>query len=56
MEPIGLLSGVLSLLTYRECLAVFSHVPSDLRPVEVVPEPIECLGKTCMNKGAVDLI
>jgi len=54
-EAIGLLSGVFCLLTYSACLAVFSRVPSHLRPVEVVPEPMECLGKTCMTKGGVDL-
>jgi len=54
-EPIGLLGGVFCLLTYSACLAVFSRVPSHLRPVEVVHEPMECLGKTCMTKGGVDL-
>jgi len=55
-KPIGLLSGVLCLLTYRACLAVFSRVPSHLRPIEVVHKPMEYLGKTCMTKGGVDLI
>jgi len=54
-EPIGLLSGVFCLLTYSAYLAVFSHVPSHLRPVEVVHKPLECLGKTCITKGGVDL-
>jgi len=54
-EPIGLLSGVFCLLTYSASLAVFSRVPSHLRPVEVVHEPMECLGKTRMAKGGVDL-
>jgi len=55
-EPIGLLSGVFCLLTCSACLAVFSRVPSHLRPVEVVHEAIECLGKTCVTKRGVDLV
>jgi len=53
-EPIRLWSVVFSLLTYSACLAVFSRVHSYLRPVEVVHESLECLGKTCMSKGGVD--
>jgi len=52
----GLLDGVFYLLTYRTCLAVFSRVPSHLRPVEVVHDPMKCLGKTCMTKGGIDLV
>jgi len=55
-EPIGRLGGVFYLPTYRTCLAVFSRVPSHLRPVEVVQEPMEYLFKTCMIKGGMDLI
>ena len=55
-EPIGLLGGVFCLLIYSACLAVFSRVPSHLRPVEIVHEYMECLVKTCMTKGGVDLI
>jgi len=55
-EPIGLLGGVICLLTYSACLAVFSRVPSYVKLVEVVHEPMECLGKTCMTKGGVDLV
>ena len=54
-EPIGLLSGMFCMLTYRACLVVFSHLPSHLRLVEVVHELMECLGETCMTKGDVDL-
>jgi len=49
------LSGVFCLLTYSAYLAVFSRVPSNLRAVEVVHEPMECLGKTCITKRGVDL-
>jgi len=55
-KPIGLLSGVFCLLTYSACLAVFSRVPSHLRPVEVVHESMKCFGKTCMTKGGMDLV
>jgi len=55
-EPIGLLSGVFCLLTYSACLAIFSRVPSYLRLVEVVHEPMECLSITCMTKGGMDLL
>jgi len=55
-KPIGLLSGVFCLLTCSACLVVFSRVPSHLGPAEVVHEPMECLGKTCMTKGGMDLI
>ena len=55
-EPIGLLSGVFCLLIYTACLIVFLHVRSPLWLVEVVHEPMECLGKTCMTKGRVYLV
>jgi len=55
-EPIRLLSGVFCLLTYSACFTVFPRVPSHLRPVEVVHEPMECLGKTCMTTEGMNLV
>jgi len=44
-NPKGLLIEVFYLLTYNTSLAVFSCVPSHLRPAEVVYEAMQCLGK-----------
>jgi len=55
-EAIELLSGVICLLIYSSCLTVFSHVPHHLRLVEVVYELMECVCKTYMAKGGIDLV